>query len=90
MVVAPHVGYMNMCMADVLLLSNCGGEQKVLCGTITDQTYVCEYSQFDSATHEAHLHTHTHTHTHTRKHTHTHTHTPVSYTHLTLPTTSRV
>ena len=53
MVVAPHVGYMNMCMADVLLLSNCGGEQKVLCGTITDQTYVCEYSQFDSATHKA-------------------------------------
>ena len=27
------------------------------------------------------------THTHTHKHTHTHTHTPVSYTHLTLPTT---
>ena len=34
-----------------------------------------------------HTHTNTHTHTHTQTHTYTHTHTPVSYTHLTLPTT---
>ena len=30
--------------------------------------------------------THIKTHTHMHTHTHTHTHTPVSYTHLTLPT----
>ena len=35
----------------------------------------------------SHTHTHTHTYTHTN---HTHTHTPVSYTHLTLPTSSYV
>ena len=29
-------------------------------------------------------------HTHTHTHTHTHKHTPVSYTHLTLPTTAEV
>ena len=35
-----------------------------------------------------HAHAHAHRHTHTE--IHTHTHTPVSYTHLTLPTTAEV
>ena len=34
--------------------------------------------------------TDTHARTHNVTHTHTHTHTPVSYTHLTLPTTAEV
>ena len=54
-------------------------------------------AQVDGSTH-THTKTHTKTHAsmltpacmHTHTHTHAHTHTPVSYTHLTLPTSGRV
>ena len=56
-------------------------------------THTYTLTQTNTQTHKHTLkHTHTQTHTHTNKHTqtHTHTHTPVSYTHLTLPTTPYV
>ena len=77
-----------------LSIAGCGG-----CETHTHtQRWGCETNTHTHT--QGRIHTHTqmgmHTHTHTDKHTHTqgcmhpYTHTPVSYTHLTLPTSSEV
>ena len=61
-----------------------------------EQVYSMQSSLLGAISKHAHTHSSTHarTHAHTRTHTHTrtrtHTHTPVSYTHLTLPTSLRV
>ena len=55
---------------------------------LTFTQHIHTHAQAYSSVHNDYDHTQAHTRTHT--HTHTHTHTPVSYTHLTLPTSSTV
>ena len=48
------------------------------------------FALFSKSVYEDPINVITHTHAHMHAHAHTHTHTPVSYTHLTLPTTAEV